>query len=73
MIAVKMMKSPISCLRPCFLKAKVLAKKDVHFSTIITTLPIDVQKLLSLSQGKKLLNKNVYAFCARKRTFDGIL
>ena len=65
MIAMKMMSNLISRLRFCFLKTKILVNTDVYFATTkITTPSINVWKLPILSQGKKLLNKNVYALCA---------
>ena len=64
MIAMEVMKSLISCLGHSFLQANVVVNTDVYFATKITTFPINVRKLLSQSQGKKLLNKNIDAFCA---------
>ena len=42
MIAMKMMKSLISRLRPCALKTKILVNTDVFFATRITTIRINV-------------------------------
>ena len=42
MIAMKMIKTLISCLRPRFLKAKILVNTDMYLAAKITTLSINV-------------------------------